>query len=146
MRLVAPVLAALALAACGQPLRTSQRIEVGGAWCRPTPNGVDVGACYLRITSSAADRLVSASSPRAGGVMIHRTTGGDGMMRMEEAEGGVALTADEAVIFAPGGDHLMLTALAEPLVEGQRVPLTLTFERGGELEIAAVVTNTPPAG
>lgn len=146
MRLALPLLAAagLALTAC-QPVDTSIRLEVTDAWCRPTPNGVDVGACYLTATSSTANRITGAASPRAGSVMLHTTTAHGDMMKMEEAEGGVAMLKDQPTRFAPGGDHLMLMALPEPLVAGQRVPITLTFERGGDLEIQAVVSETGPA-
>ena len=147
----APILAAalLALTACspsgsdtsGEPAT----VQVAGAICRPTPVGRQMTGCYLTLTSAAADRLVSASSPDAGRVQIHESRIESGMMMMHELRDGLPLPAGEAVALAPGGNHLMLLGVKEPLVAGDTVALTLTFATSAPVEVTATVGQPAPA-
>lgn len=118
-------------------------VEAAGAICRPTPVGRQMTGCYLTLTAASADRLVSASSPDANMVQIHESRIESGMMMMEELREGLALPAGEAVALAPGGDHLMLMGVEEPLVAGDTVALTLTFETSPPLEVTATVGQPP---
>jgi copper(I)-binding protein len=43
------------------------------------------------------------------------------------------------VTLAPGGMHLMMMGLKEPLKQGERVPLTLVFEKAGKIDVEMVV-------
>ena len=140
----APILALalLTLSACspsgpgsGQPAT----VEVAGALCRPTPVGRQMTGCYLTLTSATADRLVSASSPDANLVQIHESRIESGMMMMRELRDGLALPAGETVALQPGGNHLMLLGVREPLVAGDTVALTLTFETSPPVEVTATV-------
>lgn len=98
--------------------------------------GDAIAAGYLTVRSTgSADRLVGASAPVAAGVSLHRTTAAGAM----EATESIEVPAGGEVRFAPGGDHLMLEGLAEPLVPGDTVALTLRFERAGDLEVAVPV-------
>lgn len=63
----------------------------------------------------------------------------DGVMRMRQLEGGVPLPAGETVKLEPGGLHVMLIGLKQPLTEGQTLPLTLTFEEAGTLEVELAI-------
>lgn len=115
-------------------------VRVDDPWCRPTPNGAKVGACYLTLTAEGADdRLVSVSSALAGSVQIHEMKMADGMMSMAELPGGLALPAGQAVALKPGSTHLMLIDLKEPLAEGGVASLTLTFEKAAPLGVHAPV-------
>jgi copper(I)-binding protein len=130
-------LAALLLLAASASAAGPVRIE--GAWSRPTPPGVAVGVGYLvLVNTGAADRLLRASSPRAGAVEFHESKLDHGIERMRELDA-VPLPAGGRVAFAPGGLHLMLMGLRQPLVTGERVPLVLEFERAGRVETALVV-------
>jgi copper(I)-binding protein len=112
-------------------------LQIMHPWSRATPPSARVGAGYLSIVNggSAADRLVSASSPVAGRVEIHEMRLQDGVMRMRERAGGLALPAGETVALRPGGYHVMLMDLRAPLAQGTRVPLRLVFERAGAVEV-----------
>ena len=147
----APLLAAalLTLAACspggggsGEPAT----VQASGAICRPTPVGRQMTGCYLTLTAAAADRLVSASSPDANMVQIHESRIESGMMMMNEMREGLPLPAGETVALEPGGNHLMLLGVQEPLVAGDTVALTLTFETSPPLEVTATVGQPPLAG
>lgn len=137
--------ALLALAACnsgGGPAEPAT-VQAADAICRPTPVGRQMTGCYLTLTTASADRLVSASSPDANMVQIHESRIESGMMMMAELREGLALPAGETVALAPGGNHLMLMGVAEPLVAGDTVALTLTFETSPPLEVTATVGQPP---
>lgn len=147
----APILAAalLALTACSPSgsggSGEAATVQVAGAICRPTPVGRQMTGCYLTLTSAAADRLVSVASPDAGRVQIHESRIESGMMMMREIRDGLPLPAGEAVALAPGGNHLMLLGVKEPLVAGDTVALTLTFATSAPVEVAATVGQPTPA-
>lgn len=113
-------------------------IEIGHPWTRETPPSARVGSGYLSLTNEGetADRLVGGESPIAGRVEIHTMTVNDeGVMQMRPLPDGVEIPAGESVELAPGGYHLMLMDLAEPIVEGEMIPLTLEFEHAGTIEV-----------
>jgi copper(I)-binding protein len=95
--------------------------------------------CYLTLTTTTADRLVSVTSPAANLVQIHESRIESGMMMMNELKEGLPLPAGETVALAPGGNHLMLLGVEEPLVAGDTVALTLTFESSSPVEVTATV-------
>lgn len=146
--------AVMGLAACSQPSseatapdETYARVAVSGAFCRPTPNGARVGACYLTLTASRADRLVAVETPASAQAEIHSMSTEGGIMRMQAMADGLALPAGQAVTLAPGGNHLMLIGLAQPLATGQTVALTLAFEGAANVTVQAPVqAQAPDAG
>ncbi|MGE3141739.1 MAG: copper chaperone PCu(A)C [Hyphomonadaceae bacterium] len=106
-------------------------------------------AAYLRIRNDgpAADRLVAASSPAAERIDLYETrVDAAGGAHAYSIAGGVPIAGEGEVRFAPGGLHLKLIDLAAPLREGDRVPITLTFERTGAVQYEAIVTRAAPAG
>jgi copper(I)-binding protein len=111
-------------------------MEVSGAWARSTPPVSDVGAAYLRIHNAGddKDRLLGVSSPVAERTEMHTTTSEGGMMKMRPL-GAVDIEPGAEVSFHPGGHHLMLVGLKHPLKEGDRFPLTLTFEHAGTVRV-----------
>ena len=139
------VLIALAagLAACSPGEKAASdgaaAVQVAGALCRPTPVGRQTTGCYLTLTAPTDDRLMTVSSPLAGRAQVHESRMESNMMMMHEVEGGLPLPAGQAVELKPGGDHVMLLGVAEPLKAGDTVPLTLTFASAPSLEITATV-------
>lgn len=127
-------------------------IRVEHPFAPPTPGELRTGAVYLRAllnTGTGADRLLSARTPRAERVEIHRSTlDAQQVMRMRPIDA-LALPAGARLSLQPGADvHLMLLGLTAPLQPGERFPLTLRFERAGELEVVVWVEATstaPPA-
>ena len=137
-------LVSLALAAC-TPGQSAQKddaaaaVEVSGALCRPTPVGRQTTGCYLSLTAPADDRLVGVSSPVAGRAQLHGSRVESNMMMMYEIRDGLPLPAGQVVELKPGGSHVMLLAVTEPLKAGDSVPLTLTFASAAPVEITAPV-------
>ncbi len=132
----------LALAFPPLALRAEARgdVTVTRAWARATPQGANVGAAYLEIKAggSAGDTLVSISSPVAARVELHSNVEENGIMKMRRLDA-LALGAGETRVLKPGGDHIMLLDLKGPLAAGDRLPLTLTFAKDGEVTVEATV-------
>jgi periplasmic copper chaperone A len=155
-RLLIAALALVGLAACQprEPAASTTSVETDGtrgvitataAWCRPTPNGAQAGACYLTLKASAGDRLTGVATPVSTATQIHEMAMVAGVMHMSEMAGGLPLPAGETVTLAPGGVHLMLVGLTAPLVVGQTVPLTLGFEKAPAMTVQAEVRLPEPA-
>lgn len=111
-------------------------LHVRHPWARATPPGAKVAAGYLEIRNSgkAPDRVIGADTPAAERVELHVMSTRDGVMRMRQV-GDFEVPARQRLVLQPGGSHLMLVGLKRPLAKGDRVPLTLRFERSGELKI-----------
>ncbi len=118
------------------------------AWARATAPQQKVGGAYVTLMSPADDRLVGISSPIAGRAGVHEMRMDGDVMRMREVEGGLALPAGKVVALAPGGYHIMLMDLKQPLVAGQVIPLQLRFRTAPPLDlqvqVAPVGAPVPP--
>ena len=102
-------------------------VTVSNAWVRATVPGQQVAGAYLEISSIENATLVSAKSPAAKNVEIHVMSMEAGMMSMRQLDR-LELPAGKTVALAPGGYHLMLTGLKQPLKKGDTVPLRLIIE------------------
>ncbi|MFO0723058.1 MAG: copper chaperone PCu(A)C [Myxococcota bacterium] len=118
------------------------------AWSRATPPGAVNGAGYLQLLNRGdkPDRLLRAKSPAAAKVEVHRMSMKDGVMSMAPLPDGVEIPAHGEVSLAPGGVHLMLLGLKEPLVQGASVPVTLEFEHAPPLEVRLSVQGIGAKG
>ncbi|MEM8785643.1 MAG: copper chaperone PCu(A)C [Pseudomonadota bacterium] len=123
-------------------------LTIDHPWSRATPPRSPNGAGYMTITNEgpADDRLVGATSPVAGRVELHTHAMDGNVMRMRKVNGGVRVPAGEAVTFKPGGLHVMFLGLNDTLEEGEWIPLTLTFEKAGTLEVELYVHPLGYAG
>lgn len=148
------LLAAASLVAAGtrpasaQPVAgTGERRAGGGgvvverAWTRAVAasSPVAVGYMTLRNEGPAPDRLLSASTPLARAVELHESTLDGGVARMRPLPEGVPLPPGAAVRLEPGGAHAMLLGPARAFARGERVPLTLRFERAGAVAVELTV-------
>ena len=104
-------------------------------WARATAPQQKVGGAYVTLTSPADDRLIGASSPVAGRVELHEMRMDGTIMRMRDLADGLALPAGKAVALAPGGYHIMLADLKQPLVAGQVIPVQLRFQTAPPLDL-----------
>ena len=140
-RLAALVVAAVTIggsAVSGSAL-AGDSVKVMDAWARATiPDRP--GAVYLTIHNGGGsdDRLVAASTAAAGRAELHTHIMDGDVMKMRQVEA-IETPAGGMAKLEPGGDHVMLFDLAEPLKEGDHLMLKLTFEQAGDIEVMAVV-------
>jgi copper(I)-binding protein len=120
-------------------------LVIAQPWARATALGVPNGVVYLGVTNkgAAADTLISVSTEVSREAQVHETMdnmpGMEGMMSMEPVKDGVAIPPGKTVTLKPGGLHIMLMGLNRQLKPGDTVPLTLTFEKAGKVDVTAEV-------
>ncbi len=116
-------------------------LSIEGAVARASIGNAPTSAVYMTITTSGdPDRLVAATSPAAQAVELHASLQEGGVSKMQRLEA-VPVAADAPAHLEPGGYHIMLIGLAAPLDEGATVPLTLTFEKAGEVTLDVPVSK-----
>jgi copper(I)-binding protein len=123
------------------------QIEIENPWSRATAPGAKIAAGYMTIRnkSAAADRLLGGSSPLAAEVETHVTVKDGDIMRMREVKG-YEVPAKGSFELKPGGAHLMLVDIKKPFKEGDTIPVTLRFEKAGEIKTELVVSRSGPPG
>ena len=152
-RLVPIAIVALLVAACSG---AAGEIKISEPWARTSPMVAGAGAAYMVIENpaSAADFLVGGSSDVAKAVEVHETvaipagsaapmassgtgTGGSmmGMQKMDRLE----IPAGGSVELKPGSYHIMLIGLTRELKAGERIDITLKFEKAGDVKVTAEV-------
>ena len=111
------------------------QVEIEKPWMRATPPGAKVAAGYMivRNKSGSPDRLVGASSPAAARLETHVHIKDGEILRMREAKT-LDVPAKGTLELKPGGAHLMFVDIKQPLKEGDKVPVTLKFEKAGEVK------------
>ena len=167
MTTIAAVLVAAAtfgLAACGSDDDTTttaastEAVTVTAPWARVTAAEAKTSAAYMTIASKDGDVLTKASVPAsiAGMAQLHETTtSGESMDSMDEMDDDsmtamkgmkevakIDIPAGGSVQLKPGGYHIMLMELAKPIAAGDTVPVTLTFEKAGEVTVDAVARES----
>jgi len=140
---------ALAVAGCGG----GDDISIDGEWARNSPKNVKMGAAYMNITSADGDALVGGSvdASIAERVEIHAmmpvegSSEEEGMAMMEMVEiPRLELPAGEAAVLEPGGYHVMFINIAEPFEIGQKIDLTLQFEKADDVTVEIEVMEEAP--
>ncbi|MEZ5605850.1 MAG: copper chaperone PCu(A)C [Burkholderiaceae bacterium] len=124
-------------------------VEATGAWLRAAVTGQSVTGGFMKLVAGVPLRLVGVSTPAAGVAEVHEMTMEGDVMKMR-AVPALELPAHQSVELKPGGYHLMLMDLKQPLVAGQHIPLTLSFEDAqgarSTLRIEAPVRLAPAGG
>jgi copper(I)-binding protein len=158
MKRVSGILALAAVAATLLPVSArADDIKAGDliisqAWSRATPGGAKVAGGYLTIENkgSAPDRLVGGTADIAGKVEVHEMSMNNGVMTMRHLEKGLPIEPGKTVKLAPGGNHLMIMELKSPFKQGDKVPVTLEFEKAGKvslsLDVQSVGAQAPAGG
>ena len=115
-------------------------VMVQEAWSRPSPMAEGAGVAYMRLVNMAEadDTLIGVSSAAAEVVEMHETADDEGMMSMLPVQS-IEVPAGGEVALEPGGYHIMLVRLVEPLAEGDVIELTLEFENAGVVPVSADV-------
>jgi copper(I)-binding protein len=137
----------LAIGAIAGAAAQSTTVEVQHPWARATPAGAKTAALYMTLVNHgpADDRLLSVTTPVAGKAEVHSTTTENGVTRMRPA-GALTVAPGIPTELKPGGYHVMLMDLKAPLVAGQSVSLTLTFEKAGQVNATAAVEKAGASG
>ncbi len=130
-------LAALSLAVSVAAAQTTPTVDQ--PWARATAGGGTAGVAYLTLTAHGqGDRLIGASTPVADMAELHQSSEDRGVTRMRPVDG-LALDPGKPIILAPGGVHLMLMGLKQPLKQGTSFLLTLTFEHAPPVTVQVPV-------
>lgn len=151
MTMMRNLLIAAAMLACLN-VATPRAAEPGALaidqpWARATAPMQKNGAAYLVIRNRGAepDRLLAVRGGIAGMIQLHsNTVDAQGVNRMREVEA-IQVPAHGSVALQPGGLHVMLMQLQQPLRDGSHFPLTLVFEKAGEVPIEVSVQKSGPA-
>ena len=144
--------AALLSALIAAPARAEEvkagELTITQAWSRATPKGAKIGSGYLTIENkgSAPDRLVGISADIAGKVEVHEMAMNNGVMTMRPLDKGLTIDPGKTVKLAPGGYHLMMFDLKSPLKQGDKVPVTLEFEKAGKVQLSLDVQGVGAQG
>ncbi|MDX1299145.1 MAG: copper chaperone PCu(A)C [Pseudomonas sp.] len=119
-------------------------LHIEHPWSREMPPVAPTAAAYFVVHNKGAeaDRLLSVSTPHAGKVEMHEHLHADGVMKMQQVQS-VVIPAGGEVKFAPMGYHVMLFNLQQAK-DGERFPLTLTFEKAGTIEVEVAVQKQAP--
>ena len=141
-RLHPPRFVLIALIAAGGAVTAdeaqAQPVTVKDAWVRAPAPGQKVAGAYMELVSRTDLALTGVASPAAARAELHSTSVEEGVMRMRPVAS-IELPSKKAVKLAPGGLHIMLIDLKQPLKTGDKVPLTLTVQRA-DLSSRSVVT------
>lgn len=121
---------------------TTGDLHIQHPWSRALPPVAPTGAAYMVIENrgDASDTLTGAVTPVAEYTELHEHVHQGELMKMQRIDE-VVIAPGEQVEFSPGGHHVMLFELKEPLVAGNKYPMTLTFERAGEVEVEVYVSK-----
>jgi len=143
--------AALLVAPAGAGDAKAGDLVITQPWSRATPGGAKIAGGYLTIENKGAapDRLISGAGDVAGKVEIHEMAMNNGVMTMRPLDKGLVIEPGKTVKLAPGGYHLMLMDLKNSLKQGDKVPLTLEFEKAGKVALSLDVQGVgaqAPAG
>lgn len=125
-------------------------IAVMDPYARAASPSAKAGAAFMMLqnTGDTDDRLIAARTDVAKRVELHtHVETGDGIMKMQEIEGGIALPAGGTHHMMRGGNHVMLMGLTGPLEQGAEINVTLIFEQAGEVDVTIPIDNErKPAG
>ncbi|WP_445158229.1 copper chaperone PCu(A)C [Halomonas sp. E14] len=135
------LLAALGLSLLSLPV-LAEPLAIEQAQVRAVPPGAEASAAFMVLHNpgDAEVRLVEAASPAAAALELHHHVDVDGVMQMRRIAD-ITIPPGGSATLAPGGLHLMLIGLTQPLVEGEPVAIELVFEDGRRQALDAPVAR-----
>src|ERR1700743_550535 len=145
---VAAIIAAVSVTSVRADDVKAGDLVISQAWTRATPAGSKTGGGSLSIENkgSAPDKLIGVSGDVAGKIEVHEMKMDNGVMKMRPVEGGLEIDPGKTVKLAPGGYHLMMMDLKNPLKQGDKVPLMLQFEKAGKVAVTLDVEGVGAQG
>ena len=140
------LMAAAPLAASAHDYKVGA-LRIGHPWSRPNPPGAPTAAGYLSITNTGKtpDRLLGGASPAATTIEVHEMSMAGGIMRMRPVVGGLVIAPGQTVKLEPGGYHLMIIGPKRAFRVGDHIPVTLKFEKAGQIKVDFDIEATAPA-
>lgn len=112
------------------------------------PNAPNVAAYFIvHNNGKVDDRLLSVESPVSDDAQLHEhAKTAAGAMKMQQVQS-VVVPAGKDLTFAPSAYHVMLMQPKDRslLTDGKRFPLTLHFEKAGDITVDVAVQKQPPA-
>lgn len=141
-QLIAATLGAIAALSS---LPSLAEVEIQHAYVRATPPSASNSAGFMVLYNHAAEpvTLTGAHTARAKASELHNHVDDNGVMRMRRVNG-IELPAHGRVVLQPGGYHLMLLGLSQPLQEGEQVELELSFSDGSQQQVLVPVSRQQP--
>lgn len=142
------LIALIAVGCASAGMARAQPVTVKDAWVRAPAPGQRVAGAYMELVSRTPMALTAVASSAAARVELHSTSMEGGVMKMRPVAR-IELPAGKAVRLAPGGLHIMLVDIRQPLKPGNRVPLVLTVQSADSASrdaftVHAVVRATGP--
>ncbi|MGB0733849.1 MAG: copper chaperone PCu(A)C, partial [Pontibacterium sp.] len=121
----------------------NERLAIEKPWVRAMPSGAKMSAAYMSITNheQKAVSLIGVKSDVADKVELHLSREKDGVMKMEQVDS-VFIASNQTRELKPGGYHVMFIGLKRPLVEGEKVRLTLMFSHGERVTLLVPVQKS----
>lgn len=124
-------------------------LHIAHPWSQELPPNAPNVAAYFIVHNRGAsdDRLLGVDSPITARAELHEHVHQDGLMKMQQVQS-VAVPAGKDLVFAPGAYHVMLIAPSDRslLSDGKRFPLTLHFEKAGDVTVEVAVQKQAPEG
>ena len=145
------ILAALLLPACFATAHEYKagELEIAHPWSQELPPNAPTIAAYFVIHNKGktADRLLSVDSPIAGDAQLHEHIKQNDLMKMQQVPS-VEIPAGGEITFAPMAYHVMLLELKDRslLADGKHFPLTMHFEKSGDVTVEVTVQKKAPDG
>lgn len=120
-------------------------LHINDAFARAVPPGQANSAAFMTLNNHGKHdvRLVSAQSNVSEVTELHTHTEVDGVMQMRQIDE-ITVPAGGTTELKPGGLHIMLIGLTQPLAEGDQVELTLNFADGSEKQLQVPVQPVMP--
>ncbi|MDG1164870.1 MAG: copper chaperone PCu(A)C [Porticoccaceae bacterium] len=142
-KIITLLLILVAQASLVAPLAQSSSLQASDSYIRTMPPGLTTTAGFLSITNSGSTPclLLSAESQLSDRLEFHEHLHSDGMMRMRPVTGGINVPAGETVVFKPGGLHIMLFNIQQPLIAGESTRLQFNTDQCGILDISAEIRS-----
>jgi hypothetical protein len=145
LKLAAAIFAVLTGASVQAHEYKKDGLQIGHPWAKPSLEGVKAGAAFFTVTNNgdADDKLLSAQSEAAETAELHAHILNADVVKMRKLDDGVTAPARATLKFEPGGLHVMLIGLKRKLAEGDKIPMTLTFEKAGPIAVEVNVEKGP---
>ena len=144
---VALLIAPFAASASAEEIKAGDLV-ISQGWSRATPGGAKIGGGYLTVENkgTAPDRLIHVAGDVAGKIEVHEMAMKNGVMTMRPVDNGLTIEPGKIVKLAPGGFHLMMFDLKNPLKQGDKVPVVLEFEKAGKVTLSLDVEGIGAQG